>query len=275
MKLIGIIIRVSLTYLDGEDWNDKVICSKKDRHQGPIQINLESIESTEDIAFFNFLENPNILSTLKYEMNGRFLVIQPMNENDYYGSYQANFYKEFDDFEEQYITSYFDSKCNKMYLKYPAEHQINGFNYDLEIQVFCSSIPLYVDTSSAKDTKISIMVKVINDEAKEEESQFFKEFDRVKIDSQFKINGLGEILNVFLSTKGIVYYNGTPDFPECNPLINYIVAVNNNFFINKEKLDNIISIVKTDYTKNGNNRKASLPSEDKGKNLLFYNNYSK
>lgn len=254
-----------------------VICNVKDRHQGPIQINLDKISGTVDTAFFNFIENPNVLSTINYEMNGRFLIIKPVKDNDFYGTYQDNFYSEYDDFEGKDITYYMDSKCNKIYIKYPAEHVIEGFNYDLEIQLFCSSIPLYVSTSSTKDTKISIMVKVINDSSYSdtEESIFFKEFGDIKIDSQLNINGLGEILNVFLTTKGIVYYNGTPDFPPCNPLLNYFVAINDNFFITKSKFDNLISIVKTEYTKNGNNRKASLPSEEKGKNRLYYNNYSK
>lgn len=165
---------------------------------------------------------------------------------------------EYDDFEETHI--YNNTPCNKLYIRIPGEHEIDGVKPDMELQLKCEG-KLPFDTYTNRISYISIPIQVDNDKG---DNHFFKETfnDVISIGQKYYFNGLDNILNKFISVFGLFYYAGTNNFPECNPDHQWIVLHKQKVYISSNTLQKFKDLLDKSNTPNGNRRNPSDPAVD-------------
>jgi len=153
---------------------------------------------------------------------------------------------------------YVQSTCSKIYVHAPGEHVVNGVEYDMEIQIFCEGVPLFVEDTTKQQYLIAIPVKQTSN--KTEESKFFKNMsiENIKDKGDIIISGIEKVLNEFSTTKGLITYYGSESFPNCKELT-WIYLYGNNLVISLEKLNKFKEVIMNEFAPTGNNRVLSDP----------------
>lgn len=163
---------------------------------------------------------------------------------------------EFDDFEER--SNYNNSPCDRLYIRIPGEHEIDGIRPDMELQLQCKG-NLPFDKFTERISYISIPIMV--DDVKGDDEFFIKTFgNEISLGQTYIFDGLDVVLNKFISVYGVFYYSGTNNFPECNPDHQWIVLNKQEIFISRKTMENFKDLIDKEKSPNGNSRKASDPS---------------
>ena len=115
--------------------------------------------------------------------------------------------------KKEKIDTYYDIGCKQIYFRIPAEHELNGNKYDIEMQFNCTAQIKDIIHGQSTDNIFNLFIAYPFNITKDDLSQnkFFEDIynnAKTTLNITFKVSSVDEIMNNYNMFSRIFYYRG-------------------------------------------------------------------